>query len=51
MKSSIANDPDTWTWSVARLKPSGVKPYLFQTLKKAACVRIAGSKSPAKTFQ
>lgn len=37
--------------SVARLKPSGVKPYLFHTLKKAACVRTAGSMSPAKTFK
>ena len=40
----------TWTVDVARLNPSGVNPYFFQTLKKAACVRIAGSTSPAKTL-
>jgi hypothetical protein len=37
-------------YDVARLNPSGVNPYFFQTLKKAACVRIAGSTSPAKTL-
>lgn len=41
----------TCTLNEARLNPSGVKPYLFHTLKKAACVRIAGAISPYKTLE